>query len=402
MDGYIDGSEGTFGATVETGTVTEPANADGVLAVGSFNTKTFTGNPAPQGISSFSSLGPTRDGRTKPDLTAPGSILYSARSFEATFEPIEIVTGNDNYVILQGTSMSSPHVAGIAALAWESNPDLTGAQMRERLRRTASAPTDGSAVPNTTWGYGKVDALRAVTETVAGISGPSRAMPGDNLALRADEKSSGPFGNAVAYSWSASAATVVPPSGPSTTFRADAPGEYTVTLMATPGSAPYNSASATILVNTVPVAVVSGPSIDNVGTPVTFSGEGSSAQDIGQTITYRWVLVARPEGSVATLLPAGVDNASMTPDVAGAYEVGLRVDDGLDNSALVTKRFTAEPPPAAPPSSGGGGCSIGYGSGGESRGSPLVTLVLFLSPLAVLLRRARGLRFPYPKKRSDP
>ena len=393
VDGYIDELEGTFDAFVATGTVTEPANADSVLAVGSYNTKTFAGNPASQEISSFSSLGPTRDGRTKPDLTAPGSILYSARSFEAAFNPIEIVQANDNYVILQGTSMSSPHVAGIAALVWESNPDLTGAQMRERLRRSASAPTDGSTAPNVTWGYGKVDAMRAVTETVAGISGPLRAVPAQNLQLRADVKSSAPFGNALAFTWSAAGATVIPPSGPTTTFTADAPGEYTVNLAAAPGSAPYNSASATIHVNTVPAAAISGPASAEAGNPVSFSGDGSSDPD-GQTVAFRWVLVSRPEGSSATLLSAGVDNASMTPDVVGEYEVGLRVDDSLDNSALVTKLFTATAPPA-PPSSGGGGCSIGNGKGGDARGSSLATLLLLLSPLGVLSVRKRGRRFPH-------
>ncbi len=391
VDGYIDELEGTFDTFVTTGTVTEPANADGVLAVGSFNTKTFTGDPASQGISSFSSLGPTRDGRTKPDLTAPGSVLFSARSFEAAFESFEIVPTDNNYVILQGTSMSSPHVAGIAALVWESNPALTGAQMRERLRRTASAPTDGSPVPNTTWGYGKVDAMSAVTKTVAGISGPSRAVPGQSLPLRADEKSSGPFGNPITFTWSAPGAVVIPPSGSSTTFTANAPGEYTVTLTAAPGSAPTNIASATIHVNTIPAAAVSGPSSAEAGTPVSFSGTESSDPD-GQTIAFRWVLVSRPEGSFATLLPAGFDNASMTPDVVGEYEVGLRVDDGLDNSALVTKLFTASPPPA-PPSSGGGGCSVGNGTGGDAGGSPLATLLLLLSPLGVLSARKRRSRF---------
>jgi subtilisin family serine protease len=402
LDGYIDALEGTFDTSLPTGTVTEPANADGVLAVGSFYTKTFTGNPASQGISSFSSLGPTRDGRIKPDLTAPGSVIYSARSFEADFEPIEIVPSPDNnYVILQGTSMSSPHVAGIAALVWESNPDLTGAQMRERLRRTASAPTDGSPVPNTTWGYGKVNALTAVTASVASITAPKTATPDSPVAL-SSENSSGPFGASItSYQWAAPGASVSSPNNASATFQANAPGDYTVSLTITAGGVTSLPASKIIHVNTVPTAAITGPASAEAGTPVTFSGAGSSDPDVGQTVTFRWVLVARPEGSLATLLPSGADNASMTPDVAGAYEVGLRADDGLDSSPLATKQFTATPPPN-PPSSGGGGCSIGYGSGGESVGSSLVTLVLFLSPLAVLLRRARRLRFPYPKKRSDP
>jgi subtilisin family serine protease len=393
VDGYIDELEGTFDTFVTTGTVTEPANADGVLAVGSFNTKTFTGDPASQGISSFSSLGPTRDGRTKPDLTAPGFVIYSARSLEAPDDNYYgIVPGTDNnYAILGGTSMSAPHVAGIAALVWESNPDLTGAQMRERLRRTADPPTDGSPVPNTTWGYGKVNALTAVTASVASITAPETSVPGLPVALTS-ENSSGPFGTTIMnYQWAAPGASLSSPNNASATLLANTPGDYTVSLIITAGGVTSASASKIIHVNTIPAAAISGPSSAEAGTPVSFSGTESSDPD-GQTIAFRWVLVSRPEGSFATLLSAGGDNASMTPDVVGEYEVGLRVDDGLDNSALVTKLFTATPPPA-PPSSGGGGCSIGNGTGGDAGGSPLATLLLLLVPLGVLSARKRRSRF---------
>ncbi len=398
VDGYIDESEGTFNTAVATGTVTEPANADGVLAVGSFDTKTFDPGshewiPATEGISSFSSRGPTRDGRRKPEITAPGFVIYSARSLEAPDDNYYgIVPGTDNnYAILGGTSMSAPHVAGIAALVWESNPALTGAQMRERLKRTADPPTDGSAVPNMTWGYGKVNALTAVTASVASITAPETSVPGLPVNLTS-ENSSGPFGATITnYQWAAPGASLSSPNNPSATLLANTPGDYTVSLIITAEGVTSPSASKIIHVNSVPNAVISGPASAEAGTPVSFSGTESSDPD-GQTIAFRWVLVSRPEGSFATLLPAGFDNASMTPDVVGEYEVGLRVDDGLDNSALVTKLFTASPPPA-PPSSGGGGCSIGNGTGGDADGSALANLLLLLSPLGVLSARKRRSRF---------
>ncbi len=80
----------------------------------------------------------------------------------------------------------------------------------------------------------------------------------------------------------------------------------------------------------------------------------------------------------------------MTTDRSGVYEVGLRVDDGVDNSALVTKPFTTTG--TAPPSSGGGGggCSIGSGTGAEDGTSSLAALFLILFPIFILPARKIG------------
>lgn len=395
VDGYIDLVDGTFNSGDESGTITEPANADNVIAVGSFNTKTGGNAGAVGAISSFSSLGPTRDGRIKPDVAAPGSLIASARSQEKVFEPIEIV--DDNHVIMQGTSMASPHVAGIAALVWESNPGLTGAQMRERLRRTADSVAVDGASPNNTWGHGTVNAFRAVVETVAGITvvAPTGASsgavpPGTPVTLRGDEKSSGPFGQAVSYTWDAGGGgSLTPLSGPETEFSADAPGDYAVTLTVLPGTSPYNSATTTLHVNHLPVAVVSGPAAsDNVSAPVDFSG-AASVDDDGQALTYRWVMVARPAESSATLPTDDTQDVTFVPDVPGTYEIGLRVDDGLDNSALAIRSFTAGAVAVSSPGSGGSGCSV-VGTGGDADlPSAASALLLLLLPVAALGARRR-------------
>ena len=405
VDAYIDVFEGNFSIGTGAGTITEPANAEDVIAVGSFETKTPAGSPATQNISSFSSLGPTRDGRGKPDLAAPGAVLYSAKSLDpyldAPPEP-QTVPGEPDYIILQGTSMSAPHVAGIAALVWESNPNLSSAQMRERLRRTAAAPTDGSAVPNMTWGYGKVNALDAVTETVAGISGPARTLPGQNLTLRADEKSSGPYGNPVTYSWTAPPGATVTPTGLKTKFFANTAGDYLVTLTAAPGSAPYNQASVTIRVNNVPTASISGPAaVDNV-TSIPFTGTGLDAD--GQPLSFHWILLARPSTSSSVLTTANVDNAALVPDVSGTYEVGLRVNDGLDDSALATHTVTvALVTGSSDGGGGGGGCAIGSRNSKQDGASSSDALLLLLSPLGVLWARRRVYRLLRPcLRRSSP
>jgi subtilisin family serine protease len=391
VDGYIDHSEGIFTAASTAGTISEPANAENVIAVGSFNTKTSAGSPAVQSISSFSSLGPTRDGRIKPDITAPGFVIYSTRSLEAPETNYSFGVIDNNYAIDAGTSMSAPHVAGIASLVWESSPALTGAQMRERLKRTSDLQT---ASPDTTWGHGKVNALSAITETVAGISGPERTVPGQNPTLRADEKSSGPYGNAVTFSWSAPGATVTP-TGPVTTFSANTPGDYLVTLTAAPGSAPYNQASVTIRVNNVPTASISGPAaVDNV-TSIPFTGTGLDAD--GQPLSFHWILLARPSASASVLTTANVDNVALVPDVSGTYEVGLRVNDGLDDSPLATHTVAVVLVTGSNDGGGGGGgCAIGIRDSNEDGASSVDALLLLLSPLGVLWARKRGYRFPRP------
>ncbi len=402
VDAYVDDSQGVFTTAVDAGTVTEPANANHVIAVGSFNTKHFpSGLPdTTEGISTFSSLGPTRDGRTKPDVTAPGFVIYSARSLEAPVANYTYGVVDNNYAILAGTSMATPHVTGVAALVWQSNPALTAAQMRARLTHTANSPSDGSAAPNNTWGYGKLDALAAVADSVAAITAPATAAPGASVTLTS-ENSSGPLGDAItAYQWSAPGASVTPAGSANPTFQADAPGNYTVSLVVTSGGTDSAPDSTTIHVNRVPSAQVTGPSTDNVGTSVSFSGAGSSDPD-AQAITYRWVLVSRPAGSTATLLGGNVPNASLNPDKAGTYEVGLRVDDGLDNSALAIHSLAATG--AGPTSSsggGGGGCSAAIGTGGGASSAAAALLLLF--PLGVLAatRQRGGLRLGRAPRRD--
>jgi hypothetical protein len=216
-----------------------------------------------------------------------------------------------------------------------------------------------------------VNALRAVTESVASITTPASSLPGTSVSLTS-ENSSGAFGNPLTgFSWAltppaGSSASLESTTEASTSFTPDVPGDYRVDLtvsQADPVGTPPGIAAATIHVNTLPVASIDGPATDNVGIPVTFTGAGSSDPD-GQGLTFRWVLVARPAGSSATLLPAGADTATMTADVEGLYEVGLRVDDGLDSSALVTRSFTTSDttPPTVNttvPTSGASGVGIG-------------------------------------------
>lgn len=114
-------------------------------------------------VVSSSSRGPvTVDGswRTKPDIAAPGAGIIST------------VPGG-GYMYLSGTSMASPHAAGLAALLISANPDLHGQvdQLETIIKRSAAAlpgetdpctiPGEGG-IPNNSYGWGRIDAAAAL------------------------------------------------------------------------------------------------------------------------------------------------------------------------------------------------------------------------------------------------
>lgn len=142
-------------------TIGMPGTAREVIAVGSYITKP-AGSAGP--ISAFSSRGPTADGRTKPDLSAPGEVITAALSQDAI--GATAVGPGGNFQNMQGTSMAAPHVAGAVACLLEARPTLLQEQVRQALVgtvRTDSHTGTGNAVPNDDYGAGKLD-VRALLE----------------------------------------------------------------------------------------------------------------------------------------------------------------------------------------------------------------------------------------------
>ncbi len=115
-------------------TLIAPADGNNVLAVAA----TYAdGNRA-----SFSSVGPSADGRIKPDIAAMGSGV----TFASSYDDSAFSSGN-------GTSFSCPIAAGGAALLLNAFPDLTPAQVQQALRNTASQ----SDAPDKYLGWGVID-----------------------------------------------------------------------------------------------------------------------------------------------------------------------------------------------------------------------------------------------------
>jgi hypothetical protein len=167
-------------------TVGAPGGAKNIISVGA----TFAEDDA---MSSFSNWGPTDDGRLKPDLVAPGtSQNQQIRSAIVAGTP-----GNYtfDYGPQSGTSMATPHVSGIAALAIQSyrqtrnNQSPLPSTVKAVLLQTATDLVSSSATvtyytpgPDFASGYGRVDALAAVNHINASVAGGTATLRESQVA----------------------------------------------------------------------------------------------------------------------------------------------------------------------------------------------------------------------------
>ncbi|MGW2020091.1 S8 family serine peptidase [Streptomyces sp. NPDC001927] len=129
------------------GSIGSPGAADSALTIGAVDS---ADQPA-----YFTSQGPRfGDQALKPDLSAPGVSILAARS--------QLVSGTGLYTSMSGTSMATPHVAGVAALLAEQHPDWTGAQLKNALMSSSKTLTDSAYA----LGAGRVDVAAAITANV--------------------------------------------------------------------------------------------------------------------------------------------------------------------------------------------------------------------------------------------
>lgn len=137
-------------------TLTSPGTGRRVISVASCNSNE---PPRDSDISEFSGRGPTRDGRCKPDIAAPGDSIISTNAGAGRKDPDG--TKRPARVEAGGTSMAAPHVTGIVARLLGRQQYLTWSEIRDILRESATVPR-GIATPDPRWGFGKADAAAAM------------------------------------------------------------------------------------------------------------------------------------------------------------------------------------------------------------------------------------------------
>ena len=147
------------GNTVASGQIGTPGSAEDVITVGALDKNSA--------IAIYSSQGPTEEGRVKPNIAYVGSNVMS----------VAFNTG-DQYTDMSGTSMATPGAAGVSALMYQANPDLSPFDIRNIMQETATyrlcsymfanEPCPEDLIPknrqNNVYGHGEVRALDAVYE----------------------------------------------------------------------------------------------------------------------------------------------------------------------------------------------------------------------------------------------
>jgi subtilisin family serine protease len=158
--------------------------SDKVITVGSYdNRNTYTNalfqqtsdfSIQPGALSGYSSHGPTRDGRIKPDITAPGGWVLSCGGqgnldWLYANDPSREAAGRKHFRS-SGTSFASPMVAGICALYLQRYPNATWQEVKTKL---LNCPTldifTGTALPDNLWGHGKANAYSMIDDCLIGI-----------------------------------------------------------------------------------------------------------------------------------------------------------------------------------------------------------------------------------------
>ncbi|MBI4333540.1 MAG: S8 family serine peptidase [Chloroflexi bacterium] len=274
---YVDKQWNTGGNVVfdspdQSYTLSDPAEADGAIAVGAYVTRTTWTNYMGQestnsgqsvgSIASFSSRGPRVDAAApgKPNVVAPGSLVISLRDRDVYPSPNTISISNNgvnngsgpaDYVVKQGTSMAAPLAAGVAALLLSKNPTLTPAQVRSYLETTAVDKGAGSW--DNVYGWGLINAqaaMNAVSPRPPITNFTKTLSPASGLAPNVVTFTDTSIG-AQTWSWDFGDGMGSSSQNPTKTYSV--PGNYTVTLTAASPSGP-SSASQTVNIYSAPVA----------------------------------------------------------------------------------------------------------------------------------------------------
>jgi len=302
-------------------------------------------------IASFSSRGPSLfGGIIKPDVTAPGSSVYSS------------ITGN-TYAYFSGTSMASPHTGGAVALLWGAVPSYRGniagteALLRQSAVKLVSATQNCGGVatgasPNNVYGYGRLD-VRAAVDLAAGtpvnqpptvtITGPANGYSADcpatvGFAGTASDPPSTDLTSSIA--WTDNSAGFGSGGAPSRSYTCTEAGNHTIVASVTDsgGATDTDTITITIVNPNVPAAPTELKATVSGSTVTLTWKDNSGAMETGFRVERR------KKGGVWGLLHNKPANATSDTDTPGkgnweysVFAVNGSVDSGRSN--VVTARL---------------------------------------------------------------
>ncbi|MCX8029038.1 MAG: S8 family serine peptidase [Brevinematales bacterium] len=183
---YSDGIEAYFQNGDDYFTLNSLFAMDDVIMVSAYTTKnSFSTDKGyisinyltNDNIAFFSSKGPTRDNRNKPDISAPGAVIFAPLSSQSS-EKNYVDSTYNKYCASMGTSMAAPVISGVVALLLSINPRFTAREIIDYLKTYSDVSvydTNGK-LWDESWGWGKVNVKSIVgslkqPETLVWFSG---------------------------------------------------------------------------------------------------------------------------------------------------------------------------------------------------------------------------------------
>lgn len=296
-----------------------PASCDNVITVASTNR-----NGAKASYSNF--------GNTV-EVSAPGGETSggAANGVLSTLNTGTQTPQADSYAFYQGTSMASPHAAGVAALLYSYQPSITPAQVSQTLQNTArSFPGSCSGC-----GAGIIDAAAALASLNPGNQLPNAGFTISISGLTANftDTSSDSDGNVVSWSWDFGDGNGSSSQNPSHTYAAG--GTYTVSLTVTDDQGATDTSSQSVSVsdnsNQAPSSsfAFAANNLD-----VSFTDQSSDAD--GSVVSWNW--------DFGDANSSSVQNPNHTYAAAGTYTVSLTVTDNDGASHTSSQQVTVTEP----------------------------------------------------------
>lgn len=296
-------------------------------------------------ITYFSSPGPTRDGRMKPDLAAPGAVIISTLAHN--YDPGASSTDPDlRHQVMSGTSMAAPHVTGASALVLQKLPGANLNQVRRLLQGWARNDAYTREFGANAFGAGKLFILPLNEPPVAVVS-----VDKPELVLENKEKATFDGSHSydredfkLTYTWSlvskpSGASATLSPSGKTAVLNPDpaAEGTYQVGLVVYDGIYSSEMAVTSVVVRSFAVQPPANAALQRLENDFIFYKE----------YVNKLTWTANPENKVALSAYKVYRKAKGAADSAYALlatlapTTTLYEDKGLAASALYTYRITA-------------------------------------------------------------
>jgi serine protease len=338
------GGSGSCGATTQNAVNTARSNG-AVVVVASGNSNSDVSGFTPGNCNGVISVAATNKQADRASYSNYGSLIDIAApggeggqdGVASTLNDGTTTPANDVYAYYAGTSMAAPHVAGVAALMFSVNPNLTPDQVEQAIKDSARAFPSGSSCSTSNCGAGILDAAAAVAAVDDGNPPDNQPPVADftfnctDLSCNFDGSSSSDSdGTISSYSWSFGGTGV----NASHTFASA--GTYSVTLTVTDDDGATDTSTQSVTVSEEPENEPPTASFTFNCNDLSCNFDASSSSDSdGNISAYDWSF------------GAGGVTASHTFASAGSYSVTLTVTDNEGATDDVTQTVTVtEPEPS--------------------------------------------------------